>query len=101
MSTFTNKQIAIGTMTTTLTTVLYTVPSGASTIVTSAVVSLRVATLVAMFLFNLWAYRRSNHDLSQRFFVAFQIDPNSADQGHYFSAAGRLKPGGAVRERKH
>ncbi len=25
--------------------------------------------------------------------VAFQIDPNSADQGHYFAAAGRLKPG--------
>jgi predicted permease len=25
--------------------------------------------------------------------VAFQIDPNSTDQGHYFGAAGRLKPG--------
>jgi predicted permease len=25
--------------------------------------------------------------------VAFQLDPNSSDQGHYFSAAGRLKPG--------
>ncbi|RPI57062.1 MAG: ABC transporter permease [Acidobacteria bacterium] len=25
--------------------------------------------------------------------VAFQLDPNSTDQGHYFSAAGRLKPG--------
>ena len=25
--------------------------------------------------------------------VAFQIDPNSVDQGHYFSALGRLKPG--------
>jgi len=26
-------------------------------------------------------------------FVAFQLDPNSADQGHYFRAAGRLVPG--------
>lgn len=25
--------------------------------------------------------------------TAFQIDPNTADQGHYFSAAARLKPG--------
>lgn len=25
--------------------------------------------------------------------VPFQIDPNTADQGHYFNAAGRLKPG--------
>ena len=25
--------------------------------------------------------------------VPFQIDPNSPDQGHYFQAAGRLKPG--------
>jgi predicted permease len=25
--------------------------------------------------------------------VAFQIDPNSVDQGHYFGALGRLKPG--------
>jgi len=25
--------------------------------------------------------------------VPFQLDPNSADQGHYFQAAGRLKPG--------
>ena len=25
--------------------------------------------------------------------VPFQIDPNSTDQGHYFQAAGRLKPG--------
>src|SRR5579883_108883 len=26
-------------------------------------------------------------------FVPFQLDPNSTDQGHYFQAAGRLKPG--------
>jgi len=26
-------------------------------------------------------------------FVPFQLDPNTADQGHYFSAAARLKPG--------
>lgn len=26
-------------------------------------------------------------------FVPFQLDPNSRDQGHYFRAAGRLKPG--------
>jgi len=25
--------------------------------------------------------------------TAFQIDPNTADQGHYFQSAGRLKPG--------
>jgi putative ABC transport system permease protein len=25
--------------------------------------------------------------------VAFQLDPNTRDQGHYFQAAGRLKPG--------
>jgi putative ABC transport system permease protein len=25
--------------------------------------------------------------------LPFQLDPNSADQGHYFRAAGRLKPG--------
>ena len=36
-------------------------------------VSLRVATLVGMFAFNLWAYRRSDKDLPQRFLVAFQI----------------------------
>ena len=26
-------------------------------------------------------------------FVPFQLDPNTKDQGHYFTAAGRLKPG--------
>jgi putative ABC transport system permease protein len=26
-------------------------------------------------------------------FVPFQLDPNTSDQGHYFFAAGRLKPG--------
>ncbi len=26
-------------------------------------------------------------------YVPFQIDPNSTDQGHYFNAGGRLKPG--------
>ena len=25
--------------------------------------------------------------------VPFQLDPNPTDQGHYFQAAGRLKPG--------
>src|SRR4029450_5679811 len=25
--------------------------------------------------------------------IPFQLDPNSTDQGHYFQAAGRLKPG--------
>ncbi|MGG7382784.1 hypothetical protein ACQ7B2_29925, partial [Escherichia coli] len=25
--------------------------------------------------------------------IPFQIDPNTTDQGHYFTAAGRLKPG--------
>src|SRR6188474_2875386 len=30
--------------------------------------------------------------------VAFQIDPNSVDQGHYFSALGRLKPGVTLKQ---
>ena len=29
-------------------------------------------------------------------YTAFQLDPNSVDQGHYFMAAGRLKPGVTV-----
>ena len=32
--------------------------------------------------------------------VAFQLDPNSKDQGHYFSAAGRLKPGITLEQAK-
>ena len=34
-------------------------------------------------------------DISQtpQIWTPFQLDPNTADQGHYFSAAGRLKPG--------
>ena len=31
-------------------------------------------------------------------FVPFQIDPNTSDQGHYFQAAGRLKPGITVEQ---
>jgi putative ABC transport system permease protein len=30
--------------------------------------------------------------------VPFQLDPNSGDQGHYFQAAGRLKPGVTIQE---
>ena len=32
--------------------------------------------------------------------VPFQIDPNTADQGHYFQAAGRLKPGVTLEQAK-
>lgn len=30
--------------------------------------------------------------------VPFQLDPNTTDQGHYFSAAGRLKPGMSIEQ---
>lgn len=30
--------------------------------------------------------------------VPFQIDPNTSDQGHYFQAAGRLKPGVSLQQ---
>ena len=32
--------------------------------------------------------------------VPFQLDPNTADQGHYFQAAGRLKPGVTLEQAK-
>jgi predicted permease len=32
--------------------------------------------------------------------VPFQLDPNSVDQGHYFSAAGRVKPGVTLAQAK-
>ena len=32
--------------------------------------------------------------------VPFQLEPNSADQGHYFSAAGRVKPGVTLAQAK-
>ena len=32
--------------------------------------------------------------------VPFQLDPNSTDQGHYFTAAGRLKPGITIDQAK-
>src|SRR5262249_36727750 len=32
--------------------------------------------------------------------VPFQLDPNPTDQGHYFTAAGRLKPGGSLEQAK-
>jgi putative ABC transport system permease protein len=32
--------------------------------------------------------------------VAFQLDPNTRDQGHYFRAAGRLKPGISLQQAK-
>ena len=32
--------------------------------------------------------------------LAFQLDPNTKDQGHYFSAAGRLKPGVTLQQAK-
>ena len=32
--------------------------------------------------------------------VAFQLDPNTKDQGHYFTAAGRLKPGVTLEQAK-
>ena len=32
--------------------------------------------------------------------IAFQLDPNTKDQGHYFSAAGRLKPGVTLEQAK-
>lgn len=31
-------------------------------------------------------------------FVPFQLDPNTRDQGHYFQAAGRLKPGVSMQQ---
>jgi putative ABC transport system permease protein len=33
-------------------------------------------------------------------FVPFQLDPNTRDQGHYFSVMGRLKPGVSVEQAK-
>ena len=33
-------------------------------------------------------------------FVPFQLDPNTSDQGHYFQAAGRLKPGVTLEQAK-
>ena len=30
--------------------------------------------------------------------IAFQLDPNTKDQGHYFGAAGRLKPGVSLKQ---
>jgi predicted permease len=33
-------------------------------------------------------------------FVPFQLDPNTSDQGHYFQAAGRLKPGVMLEQAK-
>ena len=32
--------------------------------------------------------------------IAFQLDPNTNDQGHYFSVAGRLKPGVTLEQAK-
>ena len=32
--------------------------------------------------------------------LAFQLDPNTKDQGHYFSAGGRLKPGVTLQQAK-
>jgi predicted permease len=32
--------------------------------------------------------------------IAFQFDPNTKDQGHYFTAGGRLKPGVTVQQAK-
>src|SRR5262245_5098137 len=32
--------------------------------------------------------------------VPFQLDPNTRDQGHYFAAAGRLKPGVTLEQAK-
>jgi predicted permease len=32
--------------------------------------------------------------------LPFQLDPNSSDQGHYFTAAGRLKPGVTLEQAK-
>jgi putative ABC transport system permease protein len=32
--------------------------------------------------------------------TAFQLDPNSTDQGHYFSSAGRLRPGVSLEQAK-
>lgn len=45
---------------------------GGKVLATGQVV-IHVVTLAAMFAFNLWAYRRSARDLTQRFFVAFQV----------------------------
>src|SRR4029077_1540740 len=33
-------------------------------------------------------------------FLAFQLDPNTKDQGHYFTGAGRLKPGITLQQAK-
>jgi hypothetical protein len=38
-----------------------------------AQVVLHVAILLAMFAFNLWSFSKSNRDLTQRFFAAFQV----------------------------
>lgn len=35
---------------------------------------------------------------SPQVWVPFQLDPNSKDQGHYFQAAGRLKPGVSIEQ---
>ena len=35
---------------------------------------------------------------SPQVWLPFQLDPNSADQGHYFQTAGRLKPGVALEQ---
>jgi putative ABC transport system permease protein len=37
---------------------------------------------------------------SPEVWTPFQLDPNSADQGHYFQAAGRLKPGVTLEQAK-
>jgi putative ABC transport system permease protein len=35
---------------------------------------------------------------SPQVYVPFQLDPHTTDQGHYFTAAGRLKPGVTLRQ---
>jgi putative ABC transport system permease protein len=36
--------------------------------------------------------------LNPELWIPFQIDPNTSDQGHYFTVAGRLKPGIALEQ---
>lgn len=37
---------------------------------------------------------------SPQVWIPFQLDPNAADQGHYFQSAGRLKPGVTLEQAK-
>ena len=42
----------------------------------------------------------SEFGASPQVWIPFQLDPNTADQGHYFQVAGRLKPGVTLEQAK-